>query len=53
VLAPGTISNGIVNGLNIPVTEQTRVLVVFSITSAGVTVENVVSGFASAGLTIE
>jgi BclB C-terminal domain-containing protein len=52
VLAIGTISSGIVTGLSIPVTAETRLLMVYSITAAGVTLINTVTGYASAGVTI-
>jgi BclB C-terminal domain-containing protein len=52
VIAVGTIRNGITTGLAIPVTAQTRLLMVFSITSTGVTLINTVTGYASAGITI-
>ena len=53
VVAIGTVCNGITTGLSIPVTAETSVLVVFSITSAGVTLINTVDGNAGAGLKIE
>jgi BclB C-terminal domain-containing protein len=53
VVGLGTISNGITTGLAIPVTEEDRLLLVFTITSAGVTLLNTVVGYASAGVTIE
>ncbi len=52
VLAIGTISSGITTGLSIPVTAQTRLLMVYTITADGVTLINTVTGFASAGVTI-
>ncbi len=52
VLGTGTVVDGITTGLNIPVTAQERVLVVFSITSSGVSLINTVTGYASAGLAI-
>ncbi|GIO01521.1 hypothetical protein J5TS2_21890 [Brevibacillus halotolerans] len=52
VISIGTISNGITTGLAIPVTAQTRLLMVYSITSSGLTVATAVSGYASAGVTI-
>ncbi|MFI0435851.1 MAG: exosporium glycoprotein BclB-related protein [Parachlamydiaceae bacterium] len=54
IIAAGAISNGIVTGLNIPVTAQTRLLMVYSATvTAGVDVASTIIGYASAGLTIE
>ncbi|MDF2929491.1 MAG: Collagen triple helix repeat protein [Anaerospora sp.] len=54
ILALGTISNGITTGLAIPVTPQTRLLLVFSATvTAGLDVATVIAGYASAGMTIE
>jgi BclB C-terminal domain-containing protein len=53
IVALGTISNGITTGLAIPVTAQTRLLLVFSATvTAGLDVATVISGYASAGLGI-
>lgn len=52
VLGVGTISSGILTGLSIPVTPQTRLLMVYSITAAGATLINLVEGYASAGITI-
>ena len=52
VLGSGTMSNGIVTGLNIPVTAESRYLMVFSIAATGVSLINTVAGYASAGLTI-
>ncbi len=52
VVAIGTISNGIVTGLSIPVTAQTRLLMVYSITANGMTLINTVSGYASGGVAI-
>jgi BclB C-terminal domain-containing protein len=52
VVAIGTTSNGIITGLSIPVTAQTRYLVVFSVTSAGISLINTVPGYASGGMTI-
>jgi BclB C-terminal domain-containing protein len=51
--AIGSVSNGIITGLSIPVTAQTRVLVVVSATATGIGLNNTVTGYASAGLTIE
>lgn len=52
-IAPvGTISNGIITGLRIPVTAQTRLLMVFSTTAVGPSDINSVVGYASAGVTI-
>ena len=52
VLAIGTVSNGILTGLSIPVTAETRLLMVFSATAEGVTLINTVVGYASAGVGI-
>ncbi len=51
-VALGTISSGITTGLNIPVTAGQRLLMVFSITAAGVTLITAVTGYASAGVAI-
>ncbi len=52
VISLGTISNGIVTGLAIPVTTQQRLLLVFSATATGLNLVNTVAGYASAGLSI-
>jgi len=52
VLAVGTISTGALTGLTIPVTAETRLLMVFSITATGTSLINSVLGYASAGVTI-
>ena len=52
VLALGTISSGITTGLSIPVTAETRLLMVFSATADGLSLINTVTGYASAGVTI-
>ncbi|MDM5433411.1 exosporium glycoprotein BclB-related protein [Bacillus hominis] len=48
----GTIRNNITTGLEIPVTPQTRLLMVYSITTSGLTVAAAVVGYASAGINI-
>ncbi|WP_405172692.1 exosporium glycoprotein BclB-related protein [Paenibacillus sp. FSL H8-0280] len=52
IIALGSISNGITTGLTIPVTAQTRLLLVFSATAAGLTLVNTVVGYASGGVNI-
>ncbi|WP_394927640.1 exosporium glycoprotein BclB-related protein, partial [uncultured Robinsoniella sp.] len=52
LISIGNISNGITTGLNIAVTAQTRLLLVFSASATGVTLVNSVVGYASAGLSI-
>jgi BclB C-terminal domain-containing protein len=52
VLAIGTISNGTTTGLSVPVTNQTRMMVVFSASAAGISLINTVSGYANAGIGI-
>jgi BclB C-terminal domain-containing protein len=52
ILSIGTISNNITTGLAIPVTPETRLLLVFSATAAGETLINTVEGYASAGVSI-
>ncbi|WP_349361911.1 exosporium glycoprotein BclB-related protein [Paenibacillus sp. RC343] len=52
IIALGTISNGITTGLAIPVTAQTRLLLVFSATATGLSLVNTIVGYASAGITI-
>ncbi len=48
----GTLLNGSLTGLNIPVTAQTRLMLVFSATASGLSLLNTVVGYASAGLSI-
>jgi BclB C-terminal domain-containing protein len=52
IIAPGATSNGVTTGLKIPVTAQTRLLMVYSITSAGLVLNTTVSGYASGGVSI-
>lgn len=52
ILPLGTISNGITTGLTIPVTAQTRLLLVFSATATGLSLVNTVIGYASAGVSM-
>ncbi|MGH7239203.1 MAG: exosporium glycoprotein BclB-related protein, partial [Candidatus Saccharimonadales bacterium] len=51
-LSIGTVLSGITTDLSIPVTAQTRVMLVYSITSTGGVIQTVV-GLASAGLAIQ
>lgn len=53
ILAIGTISNGITTGLSIPVTAQTRLLMVYSANvTAGIDIASAISGYASGGVSI-
>ena len=52
LISVGTLLNGALTGLNIPVTAQTRLMLVFSATASGLTLLNTVTGYASAGLSI-
>ena len=52
VISVGTLLNGVLTGLNIPVTAQTRLMLVFSVTASGLSLINTVVGYASAGLSI-
>ncbi|VTR31097.1 BclB C-terminal domain [Actinobacillus pleuropneumoniae] len=52
VVALGTVSNGFVDGLAIPVAANTRLLMVFSATAAGTTLVTAVAGYGSAGVSI-
>ena len=52
VISVGTLLNGALTGLNIPVTAQTRLMLVFSATASGLSLVNTVVGYASAGLSI-
>ncbi|WP_339326430.1 exosporium glycoprotein BclB-related protein [Bacillus thuringiensis] len=51
-VALGAVSNGITTGLNIPVTEETRLLLVFSATATGISLVNAITGYASGGIRI-
>jgi len=53
MVATGTISNGISTWLAIPVTAQTRLLMVFSSTAAGLSLVNTIDGYASASVVID
>ena len=46
----GSISSGIISNLSIPVTSQTRLLLVFFATATGSNLANAIVGYASAGL---
>ncbi|MDT8977617.1 exosporium glycoprotein BclB-related protein [Paenibacillus sp. chi10] len=52
IVAIGTISHGATTGLSIPVTTETRLLMVFSVTTTGLTLGTTVAGYASAGVAI-
>jgi BclB C-terminal domain-containing protein len=52
IIGLGAISSGITTGLSIPVTAETRLLLVFSATADGVSLINAVTGYASGGVTI-
>ncbi|MEQ7050113.1 exosporium glycoprotein BclB-related protein [Paenibacillaceae sp. P-4] len=52
ILAIGAISHGVTTGLAIPVTTETRLLMVFSVTTTGLTLGTTVAGYASAGVAI-
>lgn len=51
-IALGSISNGITTGLSIPVTAQSRLLMVYSAQASGLSLINTVVGYASAGIEI-
>jgi collagen type I alpha len=53
ITAIGTILNGITTGLSIPVTQQSRLLLVTTTTAAGVSLINSTSGYVSGGVTIQ
>jgi len=53
LISPGQISNGIVTGLSIPVTAQTRCMPVFFASAAGLSLINTVTGYVSGGLAIQ
>ena len=52
VISISTLLNGALTGLNIPVTAQTRLMLVFSASASGLSLINTVAGYASAGLGI-
>ncbi|WP_407926811.1 exosporium glycoprotein BclB-related protein [Caproicibacter fermentans] len=52
VISVGDTFNAVTTGLAIPVTAQTRLLMVFSATAAGVSLVNTIAGYASAGVGI-
>ena len=52
VIAVGTLLNGSLTGLSIPVTARTRLMLVLSASASGLTLLNTVVGYASAGLGI-
>ena len=52
IISVGDIASGITSGLTIPVTAETRLLMVFTITAEGVDLVNILTGYASAGITI-
>jgi hypothetical protein len=52
VLPIGTVSSGAVTGLSIPVTAETRLMMIYSITVAGTSLVQTVTGFASAGVNV-
>ncbi|MHA0855903.1 exosporium glycoprotein BclB-related protein, partial [Paenibacillus sp. CMAA1364] len=51
-VAIGSISRGIATGLAIPITPETRLLLVFSTTATGLSLIHTVAGYASAGISI-
>ena len=53
IVSIGDTSSGITSNLAIPVTAETRLLLVFSTTATGVSLINTVLGYASAGITID
>jgi len=52
VVAIGDVAFGTLTGLNIPVTAETRLLLVFSVTTTGLAVATTVTGYASGGVNI-
>jgi len=48
----GDITSGALSGLNIPVTAETRLLLVFSVTADGLSLLNTITGYASGGVNI-
>ncbi|MDE6873406.1 MAG: hypothetical protein K2P87_02995 [Lachnospiraceae bacterium] len=52
IVSIGTLLNGALTGLNIPVTAGARLMLVFSAAASGLSLANTVAGYASAGLSI-
>ncbi|WMT43341.1 exosporium glycoprotein BclB-related protein [Paenibacillus sp. D2_2] len=52
IVAFGTVLNGITTGLSVSVSPQDRLLMVFTVSGTDITVITVVTGYASAGITI-
>jgi len=52
LVAIGDIAFGSLTGLNIPVTAETRLLLVFSVTTTGIAIDTTVTGYASGGVNI-
>ncbi|MEH7212023.1 exosporium glycoprotein BclB-related protein, partial [Priestia megaterium] len=52
IIAIGTTINGITQNLNIPITSQNRLLMVYSATGGITSLANTITGYASAGITI-
>ena len=52
VISIGTLLNGSLTGLSIPVTARTRLMLVLSASASGLTLLNTIVGYASAGLGI-
>lgn len=52
IVSIGTTASGQANGLSIPVTAGTRLLLVYSATATGISLLNTVTGYASAGVAI-
>jgi BclB C-terminal domain-containing protein len=52
IIAIGSVSSGILTGLSIPVTAGTNLIVVYSVTSTGVSLINTVVGHVGAGVSI-
>jgi len=52
IISTGNTTKGITTGLKIPVNPQTRLLMVYSVTAAGLILNNTVKGYASGGMSI-
>jgi BclB C-terminal domain-containing protein len=50
VIALGTVSNGVTTGLSIPVTNQTRLMIVYSATAAGLNLTDSIDAYITSGL---
>jgi BclB C-terminal domain-containing protein len=50
IVSVGTVSNGIVTGLSIPVPAQARLMTVITASASGIALVNIINGFGSVGI---